>query len=264
MAGPDVRDTLAHIFQGGHVTLPVPGEMNLFGDGIVGRLRCSWDPVRSLARLVVDAGVEPDRLVRLNAPFPLLCTGPNQSTFLLRSHSGVAEWRADVGAEYAVRLPKTEAIGDFVAYEAVSLEPELVPSFSTGSAVLHRRTVVPSGPFEIDAFENASRDVQLAVRSTRESDAGACALVSVRSQHDDADPELLAIPLTWLRFQRVASGSLTVGRLGDGVGVFVVPELVSAAEVHLSVLVRSLERIANAVTRTALRRIIEHRTGDAG
>jgi hypothetical protein len=85
-----------------------------------------------------------------------------------------------------------------------------------------------------------------------------CALISIRFHRDGEDAsEDLAVPLTWLPGQGVSSGALRLGPMGDGLAVFVVPDLVGMNSVARTVLVRSLRRVANGATRKALTRAID-------
>jgi hypothetical protein len=83
----------------------------------------------------------------------------------------------------------------------------------------------------------------------------------VRNSFDGAEPEVLAVPLSWLDSQDVAGGQLRVGKAGDGLSVFVVPALIPAKDIDEPVLRRSLILSANTTTRDAVRRALGEHAG---
>ncbi|MEC3979668.1 hypothetical protein, partial [Amycolatopsis sp. H20-H5] len=105
-------------------------------------------------------------------------------------------------------------------------------------------------------FQDHRHNVMLVARSRSRADAGTCVLVSVRNAAGGDEPEVLAVPLSWLDSQDVANGQLRVGKAGDGLSVFVVPSLIRVEHVDEPVLRRSLTRSANTTTRDALRRAL--------
>jgi hypothetical protein len=234
-------------------TMTVPGVMHSDA-GMV--LETTWLEAAGMARLSIESNRH-DLEAHLAQGIPILLTGPGDVHQLVELIDGVAVFPANRDSPYTVRFGRTSRIAGRTSYQAVSLDPELTPAFGTAKRVARQRTVVARGKFELDTFEDTSRNIQLAIRSEREMEPDAFALVSVRPLHSDDDPEELAVPLTRMAGHTAASGALRLGPVKDGLAVFVVPDLVNVRTVGIDVLRRSLKRFANNVTRKALMRAVD-------
>lgn len=251
--GDDAWRSLVERFGRVERALEVPGQI-AWHESLV--LSCTMDEAnnRAVASLSSPSGSVPDL-------FPILLDRPGRDTCLLEFRDGTAWWPMEEPGSCRVRLPETDSLGDQIAYEAMSLIPEPTPAFTSARRRIRRQTFVPSGRFRMQLFENSYRGLELSVLSDDREDADFCALISVR--RSGGEPEELAVPLTWLTSQGVATGALKLGRTSAEVTVFVVPGLVTAAEVKTEILHRSLDRFADKATERALRRAAaKHTAGE--
>ena len=233
------------------VTVPGHREWRIAGETV--SFRCDWDPTRSLVR----AAALSENLPR---QFPLLLShGDDNVRHLAQFVDGIATWAADAQARYRVIVPDVERIGDHVAFEALSLAPDPVATFSTVDEPLRRVTIIAEGRLRLATFERSDHDLELTVRSQDREDEGSYAVVGVRGP--GMRDEELVVPLIWLNTQREASGSLRVGRPRAGASVFVVPDLQAAGELSVEIVRRSIDFAANRVTERALVDLFERLGG---
>lgn len=189
---------------------------------------------------------------------PVLVSGPDGVQQLVALSAGTAAFPADRVGTYRLRLGRTGRTGGHTSYEAVSFDPQSAPRFGTEPVAVRQRTVVDRGQFELEIFEDSSHGVQLAARSHNQVQPHTFVLASVRFRRDGKDiVEDLAVPLTWMAQQGVASGALRLGPLVGALAVFVVPDLVDLPAVAVGMLRRSLQRFGNIATRQALARAVD-------
>ncbi len=235
-----------------HVTVPGRLEWRIRDSTI--RFTCDWDRQHGVVHAAALSDLLPHQ-------FSLLLSYRDNVRHLARFVGGSASWPADAQDSYTVSVPEAEQIGDHLAFEALSLAPEPIATFSTADEPLRRVTTIADGRLRLATFQRTDHDLELTVRSRDRADEGRYAVLSVRVP-GTADEEFV-VPLTWLKSQSEASGAVLVGPPRTGATVFVVPELQHSGRLRPEMVLRSIDCAANGVTRRALRELYSQLAGEA-
>ncbi|WP_410676998.1 hypothetical protein [Amycolatopsis sp. cmx-4-68] len=261
IAGPDVDrfagtiSRLIDTLSSQNLLFTVPDRVDFASGDMVVQTNLT---VPGMARLSIESRRDDIEVYLATQHIPMILSGPDDVHQLVELTNGAAAFPAEHSGPYRLRLGQTSHTGGHRSYEAVAFDPRMAPAFGTERRVSRQRTVVAHHQFELDLFEDTSRNIQLAVHSQTQVESQAFVLVSVRLRREDNETsEDLAVPLTWLARQGVSSGALRIGSANFGMTVFVVPHLVDPRTIGVDVLQRSLKRFANKQTRQALIRAID-------